>query len=803
MENHPHITLHDFAEKISFKGQSAGSGKLIPPANPLEHSANLRSAYGSAIDTLREATNALLPQGVVANTGAYIDISMDNNSSLESWKQLDTKKSVQLMNVRKSEDNCSVATVFIPEGKERWMVEKLDAYDIEPEPGKNRKSSVVVNAIKEIQVTSLSSFFKNEEEFRQVSDVVSDYELWIPSTSDINAVKTKACELHVTVGNGVLAFEDENVLLVKANKRQLEQLIHAIKPILEIRKYHCPSVLASATMVEDREWETLIRQNVEVAVGNLSRIGLLDSGVNNNHPLLTDFLPDDRCKTVKNPELGLKDIAKHGTFSAGLVLYGDLAELISQPIVSPITNELVSVKIYHDRASSEIDQEHKALVTLNAIDCSTDLGGNIMMSSVTAEDCLSGMATATSAAIDKKLFDSIESDNILMLSAGNRRHDTGLEYPNFLDTEVLQDPAQAWNALTVGAMTQKVAVNDPQMNGVRIVAPSGGPSPMTTSSSLWGDSNAIKPEIVMEGGNAYWQSENSFSYHADLDLVSTNAQPIIRKFNSFNATSASVALAAKLAGEIKYNNPGISALSIRALMVHSAEWTDIMKALYTDVDGILDKDALMHVCGYGTPNREKAIMTSNSNVTFISEDIIKPYTLKDKASELSFSQMHLYKLPWPKEILQELGEQSVKLKVTLSYYIEPSPGNREVLNKYKYPSTVLRFDVNSPLEDEEHFKVRVSNVAQEGVDKLKNDTSRWNIGIKRRNHGSIHSDSIVDTAVNIAACNMIAVYPATGWWKTRKTKKDSVIKYSLVVSLEVPETDIYTSIAQKIEIAIG
>lgn len=752
---------------------------------------------------MREAAGPLLPQGVVAIEGTYVDVSMDKHSTLESWKQLDTKRSVQLMNVRRCEDNSSVATVFIPSGKENWMDDKLDAYNIEPEPGKNRKASVVVNAIQEIRVTNLSSFFKNEEEYGQVTDASSNYELWIPSTSDINVVKSKAQELNITIGNGVLAFEDEKVLLVKANKRQLEQLVHVVKPILEIRKYHCPSVLTSATMAEDREWEELIRQNVEVAGGDLTRIGLLDSGVTNSHPLLAEFLPDDRCKTVKDPILGLKDKAKHGTLSAGLVLYGDFTELINNPVISPITNELVSVKMYHDEATSETEQDHKAVVTLNAIDCSTDLGGNIMMSSITAEDCLSGMATATSAAIDKKLFDSVDADSLLMLSAGNRRNDNGLEYPNFLDTEVLHDPAQAWNALTVGAMTKKVAVNDPNMAGVRIVAPSGGPSPVTTSSSMWGDSNAIKPEIVMEGGNAYWVSPDSFSYHSDLDLVSTNPQPLLRKFDSFNATSAAVALAAKLAGEIKYYNPGISVLSIRALMVHSAEWTDTMKALYTDADGVLDKDALMHVCGYGTPNRERALLTSNSNVTFISEEEIKPYALKDKASELSFAQMHIYKLPWPKEILQGLGEEIVKLKVTLSYYIEPSPGNREVLNKYKYPSTVLRFDVNRPLEDEDQFKVRVSNVAQEGIDKLKNDTSRWNIGITRRNHGSIHSDYIVDTAINIAECNMIAVYPATGWWKSRKTKKDCGIKYSLVVSLEVPGTDIYTPIAQKVGIVIG
>lgn len=70
----------------------------------MEHSASLRSA----IDTLRKVADSLIPPGVVANDGAYVDVSMDKNSSLESWKQLDPKRRVQLMNVRRRADNSSV-----------------------------------------------------------------------------------------------------------------------------------------------------------------------------------------------------------------------------------------------------------------------------------------------------------------------------------------------------------------------------------------------------------------------------------------------------------------------------------------------------------------------------------------------------------------------------------------------------------------------------------------------------------------------------------------------------------------------
>lgn len=53
----------------------------------------------------------------------------------------------------------------------------------------------------------------------------------------------------------------------------------------------------------------------------------------------------------------------------------------------------------------------------------------------------------------------------------------------------------------------------------------------------------------MEGGNAYWVNAAPVFYHSGFELVSMNPQLLMGKFNSFNATSATVALAAKLAGE--------------------------------------------------------------------------------------------------------------------------------------------------------------------------------------------------------------------------------------------------------------
>lgn len=34
--------------------------------------------------------------------------------------------------------------------------------------------------------------------------------------------------------------------------------------------------------------------------------------------------------------------------------------------------------------------------------------------------------------------------------------------------------------------------------------------------------------------------------------------------------------------------------------------------------------------------------------------------------------MHLHDLPWPSDLLESLGELETRLRVTLSYFVEPS-----------------------------------------------------------------------------------------------------------------------------------
>ena len=215
---------------------------------------------------------------------------------------------------------------------------------------------------------------------------------------------------------------------------------------------------------------------------------------------------------------------------------------------------------------------------------------------------------------------------------------------------------------------------------------------------------------------------------------------------------------------------------------------------------------LLRSCGYGIPNRERALYSTENGFTYISQSSLKPYT--KNGSTVSLNEMHFIDLPWPKELLESLGELNTTLRITLSYFIEPSPGEIGWKDKYTYQSCGLRFDVNNPQETQEQFKRRINKYVESedadaaNIDLVENDSGRWLIGMKNRSVGSIHSDMIITTAADLASCNMIAVFPVSGWWKMRTNlnRYNSRIRYSLIVSLETPaaEVDLYNVVTTKI-----
>lgn len=187
---------------------------------------------------------------------------------------------------------------------------------------------------------------------------------------------------------------------------------------------------------------------------------------------------------------------------------------------------------------------------------------------------------------------------------------------------------------------------------------------------------------------------------------------------------------------------------------------------------------------------------------------IQPFCKQD--GRMAMNEMHLHQIPWPADELQSLGETPIEMRVTLSYFVEPGPGEKGWKDRYRYPSACLRFDVINNNETIEDFKKRV-NVEMRGENKKdsgegSSGSDRWFLGATNRDVGSIHSDVMYCSAVDLCNANAIAVYPVIGWWRERSYlgKCNSKMRYSLIVTISSPRNDIdlYTPIVTQIAATI-
>ena len=212
---------------------------------------------------------------------------------------------------------------------------------------------------------------------------------------------------------------------------------------------------------------------------------------------------------------------------------------------------------------------------------------------------------------------------------------------------------------------------------------------------------------------------------------------------------------------------------------------------------------LLRRCGFGVPNLDRALWSVANSLTMVVQESLHPFK-REQSKQPTLRDMHLHNLPWPRDILENLGETRVEMRVTLSYFIEPSPSRRGVRSRYRYESHGLRFDVKRPVETIDAFRSRVNLAArdeEEGTGGGGTDPA-WLIGTNRRHRGSLHGDIWRGTAADLAGRGSIAVYPALGWWKERPAleRYDQQARYALVVSIRAPETDVdlYTEVANRI-----
>ena len=562
--------------------------------------------------------------------------------------------------------------------------------------------------------------------------------------------------------------------------------------------------------IEQTEWvDNLAVRTMPPGEGAPS-VCLFDTGLNHGHPLIAPFAQIDSLHTYK-PAWGVDDRAGHGTPMAGLAAYGDLSEALAKPGPIASTHNLESVKIIHDPDPHD-PELYGAVTRESAFRVEVKPAQNrVFCMSVTSEDGRDrGRPSSWSATVDDLAAGTDGGPRrLFILSAGNTDTTERRHYPHSNMTDAIHDPAQAWNALTVGGYTDKYRIDAAQFPGWVPLAPRGDLSPCSCTSTTWGKW-PIKPDIVMEAGNmAHNPAYLDPDYIDDgLQLLSTAHDfAANRPLVSFGDTSAAAALAAHFSAKVWAKYPHLSPETVRALMVHSADWTPAMLARFTNARAEIDYKNLLRCFGYGVPDLQRLLSSLDNSLTLISESSIRPFF--KEGGRIKTREMRPHPLPWPTDVLESLGNTDVTMRVTLSYFVEPSPGARGWTPRYGYQSRGLRFAVRKPLETPSAFEQRINSfVRDENYEAPGLADPGWRFG--RNNSltslGSIHSDVWTGAAIDLASRGHLAVYPTMGWWNKRPHLGafEKTANYSLIVTIETPkvEIDLYTPVAAAIGVPI-
>ena len=794
----------------------------VPVLPRQQHGASLRGQIDNLKPVATQAAQDQQDLQLESGLGLQIQFTSQPDVELAFESLANETKKIELLSVR-HEGNQTIANVFVPDGGlahfEKYISDYLEEKkDIRGQARDHRK---LLDAIDSIRAAEVRALWTDDPNLLP-TDLTDAFwwEVWLPVRGQRQAVvedfKKLAHLAECVVSDKQVNFPERTVLLMYGSQQQLSQSVMTLNCVAELRyAKETAEFFDGMSVDEQREWTDDLQRRAQFPPSDdtAPRVCLLDSGVTRAHPLLTPLMDEGDLHTVE-PAWGVNDEADHGTGLAGLAAYGDLTDALSSADPISVPNRLESVKLVPAEGANEGDARHHAYLFTEGVarpEISAPNRLRVFTSAVTASDYRDrGRPSSWSAAVDGLAADTDgagDSPRLFVLSAGNTRDSNAWTgYPNSLSTNLVHDPGQAWNAITVGACTDKT--NTEGHPSLHPVAEVGGLSPFTTTTSTWDRAWPLKPEVVLEGGNVAKDNFGAVGM-VSLNLLTTHNQPLDRLFTTSNATSAASALCAGMAAQIMAAYPHLRPETVRALLVHSAQWSDTMRAMFLPTEP--KKDDYVHLirhCGWGTPDLNRALWSAGDSLTLLVEDQLHPYAKDRGKSIVTTRDMNLHSLPWPKDELEALQDTPVEMRVTLSYFIEPNPSARGAASKYHYPSHRLRFDVQRPLDTStENFVARVNAAAQredEG-DPVNPSDPNWLLGERQRHRGSLHQDVWKGTAAELASRGFIAVYPAMGWWRTRPAleRYELPARYSLVVSIQTQQMDVdlYTAVAQKIPVA--
>lgn len=828
----PHLFASGYSESKAYRAPSGAPRLPVMARNRQTHGARLAQQLrqlrvaADAIDRRRRELDIPQQAGFsiaieVRPKGALIPASIE-------WK----RDGIEVLSFVDAVDR-DVIVVFVPEGKLSAFEKRVREYLAEDTKQGKPAHMALVNAIERFRTAAFEDLWTSRSAPPEANEVAW-YQVWLrskgrPATAVRDEFAVESARFNIVVEPGYVTFPGRVVVAAQATRQSLQASAELLDLVAELRSV-APTAqffLEDLTPADQAAWGQDLIERVEFGENaDATRVALLDTGVNRAHPLLADVL-EARDLHAYDATWGFSDHEGHGTEMAGISVYGDLTRVLASNDEVLISHVLESAKILPPQGANS-PHLYGAIIEKSAelLEGEADTNRRVFTMMTTAVGDTSGDPSEWSATIDQLAFgrrsieigsndvdldDEVERtrQRLFVLAAGNVECNEWHEYPDSNAVRAIEDPAQSWNALGVGAYTQLTDIDADKYPEYEPIADIGAIAPSSRTSLTWSRHWPFKPDVVAEGGNGCIDGTNTATRGPDsVRMTTTSAQFQRSWFCETGDTSAATAEVARLCAQIWSKYPEYWPETVRALVVHGARHTRAMRAGLSVQPSQQDKRNLLRAVGYGAIRPINSLSSSGQRATIVLQATLKPFR-RDGTIKMGSHNVHA--LPWPAAELLELEGQQARLRITLSYFVEPNPSKRGWNSKYRYPSFGLRFSLKGAVETDAEFLQRVNLLERDEDDEQGHpdpDVGGWTLGSTLRTRGSIHSDVWTGTATDLAAKGQIAVYPVGGWWKdwTDAAQWDNEIRYSLVLSLELPvdvETDIYQPIAQALGVPIA
>jgi len=711
--------------------------------------------------------------------------------------------------------------LYVPDQARPALERILDDYLNGPlsARGSNPPNQKKVEAIEAFRAARLETFWTDDP-----GALPSDpqhtmwWALWCWRGSEA-LVEELCARLEVRTANADrrLYFPEVVVVPVFASRAAVELLLFADGAIAEIRRASdTPVFFTDMTAGEQLPWIDDLAERTVWPGSDAPAVCVFDTGVNRGHSLIEPALATSDMHAVNRSwQPDDHHDRGHGTAMAGMALHGDLTSALADRSERRLTHRLESVKVLPPRGFDPTEPQSYGVVTQTAValpEIAAPERARVFCMAVTNENVSGSIPSAWSAAVDQAAAGTMAGDEpdapkrLIVLSAGNIPAEIDMRRVKSQDEFPIEDPSQAWNALTVGGYTDLIDIRDEGYRSWTPMAAAGELSPHSRTSVTWPQGTPFKPEVVMEAGNrAVSPSRTEALTVGSLSLLSTG-KDASAGLVPFDATSAATAQAARLAARLSADHPDFWPEMVRALIVHSAEWTQPMLSLFGGRPSKRDRYELIRRFGYGVPDYDRATASAKSHLALFAQAELQPFRF---VGGRKFGDCHYYALPIPRRMLEGLENEIVELKVTLSYFIDPNPGLGANVDSQRYRSHGFRFDLRRKNEAMDVFKRRVN--ASERDDprvrpQIEADDERWLLGPQSVSAGSLHTDVWTGPAIELLGRDTLCIKPVVGWCRKRASREvcDTVRRYALVVSLKARnvEVDLYTPVATSIGLPV-